>query len=78
MCRTTPARVQRIEGETAWLELDGRLISASVATAETIHVGDYVMHYAGLILERLDPQEAESILEALAAMDALARDETLV
>ena len=34
------------------------------------------MHYAGLILERLDPVEAESILEALAATDALAQVET--
>jgi hydrogenase assembly chaperone HypC/HupF len=69
MCRVTPVRVARIDGDTAWLELDGRVVSASLATTETIHVGDYVMHYAGLILERLDSQEAESILEALAAMD---------
>jgi hydrogenase assembly chaperone HypC/HupF len=74
MCRATPARVQRIEGDTAWLELDGRPIPATLATMETIHVGDYVLHYAGLILERLDAPEAESILEALAIMDAAGQE----
>jgi hydrogenase assembly chaperone HypC/HupF len=75
MCRSTPARVQRIDGGTAWLELDGRVIAASLATTEAVGVGDYVLQYAGLILERLDAQEAESILEALATMDALAEEE---
>lgn len=75
MCRATPARVQRIDGDTAWLELDGRAIPATLATTEAIQVGDYVLHYAGLILERLDAPEAESILEALAAMDSLAEEE---
>jgi hydrogenase expression/formation protein HypC len=76
MCRAIPARVQRIDGDTAWLELDGRAIPATLATTEAIHVGDYVLHYAGLILERLDAPEAELILEALAIMDAAAQEET--
>ncbi len=76
MCRATPARIERIDGDTAWLELDGRVIAASLATTQGIHVGDYVMHYAGLVLERLDPHEAESILAALGAIDALAHEET--
>jgi hydrogenase assembly chaperone HypC/HupF len=76
MCRATPARVRRIEGDTAWLELDGRAIPATLATTEAIHVGDYVLHYAGLILERLDAPEAESILEALGIMDAAGSEET--
>ncbi|HLZ26864.1 MAG TPA: HypC/HybG/HupF family hydrogenase formation chaperone [Chloroflexota bacterium] len=76
MCRATPARVQRIDGDTAWLELDGRAIPATLATTEAIHVGDYVLHYAGVILERLDAPAAESILETLAALDALAQEES--
>lgn len=76
MCRATPARVQRIDGDTAWLTLDGRAIPATLATTEVIQVGDYVLHYAGLILERLDAPEAESILEALAMMDAAGQAET--
>lgn len=46
MCRATPARVQRLDGDIAWLELDARL----------------------------DAEDAASILEALAAMDALAEE----
>jgi hydrogenase assembly chaperone HypC/HupF len=76
MCRATPARVQRIDGDTVWLELYGRPFPATLGTTEAIHVGDYVLQYAGLILERLDAQETESILEALAAMDALAEEES--
>ena len=76
MCRSSPARVERVDGDTAWLQLDGRVIPASLATTENIQVGDYVMHYAGLILERLELHEAESMLEALAALDALAPEET--
>jgi len=76
MCRATPARVQRIEGDTAWLVLEGRPIPATLATTEAIRVGDYVLHYAGLILERLEAPEAESILEALAILDAAGQEET--
>jgi hydrogenase assembly chaperone HypC/HupF len=75
MCRAAPARVQRIDGDTAWLELDGRAIPAALATTEPIHVGDYVLHYAGLILERLEAPEAESILEVLAIMDEVGQKE---
>ncbi len=76
MCRATPARVMSLDGEGVWLELDGRLIRAFLATIEEVRVGDYVTHYAGLILERLDQQEAQAILEALAEIDALAQQET--
>jgi len=65
-----------LDGEGVWLELDGRLIRAFLATIEEVRVGDYVTHYAGLILERLDQQEAQAILEALAEIDALAQQET--
>jgi len=68
--------VTRIEGRHSLAGVGRSRDFSSLSTPEPFTVGDYVMHYAGLILERLDPVEAESILEALAATDALAQVET--
>ena len=75
MCRAIPARVARLDAHTAWLELDGRVVPASLGTTEIIQVGDYVLHYAGLVLERIDPEEAQAIIDALGEIAALANQE---
>jgi hydrogenase assembly chaperone HypC/HupF len=69
MCRIAPARVMRIEGPLAWIETAGRTTSASLQAVDDVHVGDYVLCYAGIVLERLAPDEAEAILNALADIE---------
>jgi hydrogenase maturation factor len=59
----------RIEGDTAWLERSG---TASLSAVEGVQVGDYVACHAGMVLERLEPDEAEALLAMLAEMDSLA------
>lgn len=69
MCRIEPARVMRIQGTCAWLETAGRTMSASLQAVDDVHVGDYVLCHAGIVLERLAPDEAEAILNALTELD---------
>lgn len=73
MCRATPARVVRIEGDQAWVESGGGPVAVSLLdAAEQVRVGDYVLAYAGVVVQRLEPEEAESILSALAELDGMA------
>jgi hydrogenase expression/formation protein HypC len=70
MCRAVPARVLRVEGETAWVEHDGAPLRVSLVAVPEVAVGDYVYHHAGLAIELLEPEEAEVILATLAELDA--------
>ena len=71
MCRVAPARVVRIEGTGVWLEAEGRTMRASLVDHTDVQVGDYVLCHAGLVLERLEPEEAEAILSVLDATDSI-------
>lgn len=71
MCRGIPTPVARIAGDVAWVVEDGREHPVSLLGVEGVAVGDYVYHHAGLALSRLDPEDAELVLAALAELDAL-------
>ena len=43
----------------------------SLAAVEHVQVSDYVLHYAGMVIQRLEPDEASAVLELLAEIDAL-------
>ncbi len=70
MCLGIPARVVRIEGNRAVLDLRGK---EAVADASMVSVspGDYVVSYAGLIVQVLPPEEA---LETLRLLEQAERD----
>jgi hydrogenase expression/formation protein HypC len=74
MCRAAPAQVTRIEGDVAWISVDGRTVLVSLAAVEHVEVSDYVLHHAGMVIERLEPDEALAVLEVLAEIDALNQD----
>ena len=71
MCRAFPARVVRVDGETAWIDDEGREHAVSLLGVEGVAVGDYVYHHAGLALQRLEPEEASAVLAAYAELAAL-------
>lgn len=70
MCLGIPARVVSVEGTRATLDLRGREV---VADASMVHVvpGDYVVNYAGLIVQVLSREEA---LETLRMLDQAERE----
>ena len=70
MCLGIPARVVRVEGDRAVLDLRGK---ETTADTRMVHVspGDYVVSYAGLIVQVLPPEEA---LETLRLLEQAERD----
>ncbi len=64
MCLGIPARVISVRGKEAVLDLRGREIVAD-ASAVQVSPGDYVVTYAGLIVQVLTREEAEETLALL-------------
>ncbi len=69
MCLGIPARVISLDGAHAVLDLRGRTVVAD-ASMVTISPGDYVVSYAGLIVQVLTREQAE---ETLALLDQVER-----
>ncbi len=70
MCLGIPARVVSLDGTRAVLELRGRNLVAD-ASMVSVSPGDFVVSYAGLIVQVLDPAEAQ---ETLRLLDQAERD----
>ena len=66
------ARVVQIDGVRAWVE--GSDASVSLLGVEDIAAGDYILHCAGLVLGRVEPEEAAASAEAFHELDALYED----
>ena len=69
MCLSVPAKVLEVRGGKALVESRGwrREVDAPYATPA---VGDYVLVQMGVILEVLDPVEAQETLRVLEQMEA--------
>jgi hydrogenase expression/formation protein HypC len=74
MCLGIPARVVSVRGTEAVLDLRGKEVVAD-ASAVSVSPGDYVVTYAGLIVQVLSREEAE---ETLALLEQVERAEPLV
>jgi hydrogenase expression/formation protein HypC len=68
MCLAIPARVVRITGTLADVEVEGTATTADISVLPGVKVGDYVMVHAGLAIQKYDEQEA---LENLALIREL-------
>jgi hydrogenase expression/formation protein HypC len=58
MCLAIPARVVRITGSRADVEVEGTATTADLSVLPDVKVGDYVMVHAGLAIQKYDEQEA--------------------
>ena len=69
MCLGIPARVVAVTGTRARVDLRGREaeVDASVVPVE---VGDYVLVYTGLVVQKLEPEEAVERLRLLSRLEA--------
>ncbi|MBN2188036.1 MAG: HypC/HybG/HupF family hydrogenase formation chaperone [Chitinispirillaceae bacterium] len=68
MCLAVPARVVRITGSSADVEVGGTATTADLSVLPDVKVGDYVMVHAGLAIQKYDEREA---LENLAIIREL-------
>jgi hydrogenase expression/formation protein HypC len=63
MCLAIPAKITRIDGVMATVEVGGVHKEISLTLVDEVAVGDYVIVHVGYALNRIDPEEAEQTLE---------------
>ena len=68
VCLAVPARVLSTDGARARIEIQGREAEAD-ASLFPVRPGDFVLVSTGLIIQLLDPAEAEEQLRLLAALE---------
>ena len=68
MCVAMPARVVGIDEAGATVERAGRRLRAATLLLPEVEVGEWVMVAAGAIVQRLAPDEALQIRDALLAV----------
>jgi len=58
-------QVKTIENEVAMCEIDGVQREASLMMLDDVKIGDYVLIHAGVVIEKIDDDEAQLTLKAL-------------
>ena len=66
MCLSIPAKIEKIEGETALCSVGGASYQANLMMldVEALKPGDYVLIHTGFAIQKLDRDEAEASLKA--------------
>ncbi len=62
MCVALPGRVEKIEDSIATVNFSGNLVRAHTGVVE-VAVGDFVLVHAGLVIQKLDAEEAANMTE---------------
>ncbi|MHC5037520.1 MAG: HypC/HybG/HupF family hydrogenase formation chaperone [Planctomycetota bacterium] len=75
MCLAIPVRVISVEGNTAFVDVEGNRVKADLSLLEDVHPGDYVMLHAGFALQKYSLEEAEATLRLFREMAAAPKDE---
>ncbi|MFH1675212.1 MAG: HypC/HybG/HupF family hydrogenase formation chaperone [Pseudomonadota bacterium] len=70
MCLAIPAKVTKIDGEMATIDIGGVARSTSLMLLSDVAVGDYVIVHAGFAIHKVDPGEAQESLKLLRELAA--------
>jgi hydrogenase expression/formation protein HypC len=62
MCLSIPARIVKLEGARATVDVMGNRREADVSLVDEPQVGDYVLVHAGFALEKMGPEDAAESL----------------
>ncbi|MBU0566619.1 HypC/HybG/HupF family hydrogenase formation chaperone [bacterium] len=68
MCLGIPAKVSKINGLIARVQVGGAEVAASIYLVPGVRAGDYVLLHAGFAIEIIDEQAAEETLDLLRKM----------
>jgi len=79
LCLAIPAKVIKMEGEKAEVEIGGIRMEASLALVadQGVGVGDYVLIHTGYAITKIDEEEAELILKTWRQVMAAEKGESL-
>jgi hydrogenase expression/formation protein HypC len=72
MCLAIPAKVKKVSGDMALVDVSGVEREASVMMTPGVKVGDYIIMHAGFAIQILDTKDAE---ETLRLLEEIARSE---
>jgi hydrogenase expression/formation protein HypC len=62
MCLAIPARILRIEGNLAIVDMAGVKREADIRMVSNARVGEYVLIHAGFAIEKIEEKDAEETL----------------
>jgi len=76
MCLSIPARIEKINGETAVCSVGKSTYEASLQMLELeeLKIGDYVLIHTGFAIQKLDTEEAEASLKTFEEFKKLNKD----
>ncbi|MBC7340962.1 MAG: HypC/HybG/HupF family hydrogenase formation chaperone [Clostridia bacterium] len=63
MCLAVPAKIYKIEGLYAWVDIMGNRRRISIGVTPEVKVGDFVLLHAGYAISKLDMEEALETLK---------------
>jgi len=62
MCVAYPGKVLEIKDKTAKVDFNGNIASVKIGLVD-VREGDYVLVHAGMAIEAMDEEKAQSLLE---------------
>ena len=62
MCVALPGIIEKIEDSIASVNFSGNIVRAHTGVVD-VKVGDFVLVHAGLVIQKLDREEAENMRE---------------
>ena len=62
MCVALPGKIEKIENGIADVNFSGNIVRAQTGVVK-VEVGDFVLVHAGLVIQKLDQEEAENMTE---------------
>ena len=71
MCLSIPAKILRIEGDSAVVEIGGNQYSAGMQMLDDAKPGDYVLLHAGFAIQKISDRQARETLDLLREMGDL-------
>lgn len=74
MCVAYPGKVLSIEGSHAQVDFTGAQVKVNVSMVE-VQPGDYVLVHAGMAIQKVETEEAESWVELFQEIAAAEREE---
>ena len=64
MCLAIPARITKVNGGRATVDILGNIRDANLALIEDARVGDYILLHAGFAIQKLEAEDAQETLRA--------------
>ena len=73
MCVAVPGIIKNIEGNTAEVDYNGNVVKAHTGIV-SVNEGDYVLVHAGMIIQKLNEEEAQKMINLFGELEELVNE----